>query len=685
MGISEREDATDAYSEALDALRRGDARAALVRAEAVPAEHANGVAAVHVRAVALQRLGRLEEALALLEAVVTGTGRRDGPILNTHGFMLRLAGRAGEALAILEEALTLMPGSPEALNNLGVTLADLGRVAEAEAAYDRAIAARADFAEPHANRGALLARAGRLKAAVACFDRALALSPDYGEALRGKAEALAARADRAGDAAGGRAVRTEAAQLLARALELSNAGDADADGTGWAEGWLRLGNLLYQLDRDEEAARAFLNCLTRAPGTVRAHVNLAAALERMGRVERAASHLRQALLIQPNHPGALKGLGHVTLKLGNPVEAIAVLEQGLRQMPADPDLLYSYGNALMRCERYQGAADAYKRVRALQPGAARGLFAPAALLLMDGQYETGWVAYESRFAMPSFKANVPDVTKALWDGRPLPGKRLLVHVEQGFGDTIQFCRYLPLLRERAGAKAEITFLCETALHPLMVEKARDAGIDRVVHLGEREVSIGYDAQLPLLSAPHRMGTRVETIPADCPYLRVPGDRTAPVERTPGRSAVAVVWAGRPNHSDDRYRSVPFDLFARLFAVEGVDFHSVQLGPRAADLARLPGARAVTDHADDIRDFADTAAILDACDLTIAVDTAVAHLAGALGRPVWTLIPHGGEWRWLRGLETTPWYPTMRLFRQRVIGDWTGVIARVGEALGRFTP
>ncbi|MBP5856702.1 tetratricopeptide repeat protein [Marivibrio halodurans] len=680
MGISEREDATDAYAAALDALRRGDAREALVRAETVPAEHTHGDAAVHVRAVALQRLGRLEEALALLETMVTGTGRRDGPILNTYGFMLRLAGRAGEALPLLEEALSLMPGSPEALNNLGVTLTDLGRVAEAEAAYERAIAARADFAEPHANRGALLARAGRWEEAIASFDRALALSPDYIEAVRGKVEVLAARADRAGDVATGRAARTEAVQLLSRALDASESGAG-----GWAEGWLRLGNLLYQLDRDGEAVRAFLRCLTLAPGTVRAHVNLAAALERMGRAERAASHLRQALLIQPNHPGALKGLGHITLKLGNPVEAIAVLEQGLRQMPADPDLLYSYGNALMRCERYQAAADAYKRVRALQPGAARGLFAPAALLLMDGQYETGWAAYESRFAMPSFKANVPDVTKALWDGRPLSGKRLLVHVEQGFGDTIQFCRYLPLLRERAGAGAEITFLCETALYPLMVEKARDAGIDRVVHLGERDVSIGYDAQLPLLSAPHRMGTRVETIPAECPYLRVPGGRAAPVERTPGRPAVAVVWAGRPNHSDDRYRSVPFDLFSRLFAVEGADFHSVQLGARAADLARLPGARAVTDHAGDIGDFADTAAILDACDLTIAVDTAVAHLAGALGRPVWTLIPHGGEWRWLRGQETTPWYPTMRLFRQRVIGDWTGVIARVGEALGRFTP
>ncbi|MEQ8603988.1 MAG: tetratricopeptide repeat protein [Marivibrio sp.] len=634
-------------------------------AEASRGTAAERVALAHVRAVALQRLGRGREAVELMAALTAEPPGADDPtLLNTYGYLLRLSGLRQESLAVLERATARAPGHPEALNNLAITLVELGRLEAAEEAYRRAIAAREGFAEAHANLGNLLARQGRLDAALAEYDAALALNPGYIDAYANKAEALM----RAPDGP----QREEALAVLTQALERA---------PGWAEGWRKRADLLHALDRAGEAVGAYERALALAPDDVRAHVNMGAALERNGDPERAAAHLRQALLLAPDTIGALKGLAHMTLKLGAPVEALSLLKQAMARAPADPDLLYSYGNALMRCERYQEAADAYARVRELQPDHPRGLFAPAALLLMDGQYERGWAAYESRFRMKSFKANVPDVHRGLWNGKPIGAKRLLVHVEQGFGDTLQFCRYLPLLRARVGEEAEITFLTEPALHPLMETLP---GVDRVVHLQMQDVSVGYDLQVPLLSLPHRLGTTLETVPSETPYLSVPNDRRRALPKSEGaRLAVVIVWAGRPNHSDDCYRSIPLHRLAPLFEVEGVDFHSVQLGPRREELAAYRDRPNVFDHGGEIADFADTAAILQAADLTISVDTSVAHLAGALGRPVWTLIAFGGEWRWLRGLETTPWYPTMRLFRQRTIGDWTGVVARVRGALSRL--
>lgn len=666
------EAADDPQARAVAALQAGRAAEAVeiaLAGESALGEAGGDAAAraglTHIRAVALQRMGRVEEALALMQALTAEPpGAEDPSLLNSFGYMLRLVGRRRDSLAVLERAVALSPAHPEALNNLAITQVELGRLEAAEASYRQAIAARADFAEAHANLGNLLARQGRLEAALESYDRALALNPDYIDGYANKAEALAR--------APGGPRTADALTVLETALSKA---------PGWADGWRKCADLLHALERSADAVEAYERALTLAPGEARTHVNIAAALERMGDPDRAAAHLRQALLLAPGNIAALKGLAHMTLKLGAPLESLALLEQATARAPADPDLLYSTGNALMRCERYQEAADAYARVRELQPDHPRGLFAPAALLLMDGQYERGWAAYESRFRMKSFKANVPDVHRALWNGKPIGAKRLLVHVEQGFGDTLQFCRYLPLLRARTGEAAEITFLTEPALHPLM---KRLPGVDRVVHLQMTDVAVGYDLQVPLLSLPHRLGTVLETIPAQVPYLQVPEGRERALPKSAhARLSVAFVWAGRPNHSDDRYRSIPLQRFEPLFEVEGVDFHSLQLGPRRGDLSAYLDRPHLFDHGDDLGDFADTAAILQAADLTISVDTSVAHLAGALGRPVWTLIPYGGEWRWLRGLETTPWYPTMRLFRQRTIGDWTGVIARVKAALRRL--
>jgi len=386
--------------------------------------------------------------------------------------------------------------------------------------------------------------------------------------------------------------------------------------------------------------------------------------------------LRHALVLAPDNVSALKNLGHVILKLGHVGEGLHLLRRAIELAPDDPDAHYTLGNALMRMERLQDALKCYAKVRELQPSAARAYFAPASVLLMNGQYKEGWAVYESRFDMSAYKSNVKNVHERLWDGKALQGRQLLVHVEQGFGDSLQFVRYLPLIRRHAG-DGKIFLVCEPELFSLL---ATVEGVDEIYQLGSA-ASVTYDVQVPLLSLPHRFGTTLETIPHNIPYLKVPKGTKARIRRRKGSTlAVAFVWAGRPTHSDDRFRSCSLDWFATLFDIPGVDFYSIQWGPRAAELEPYRSRPNVTSMTDKLTSFAETAAIIEQVDLVISIDTAVAHLAGALGKPVWTLLPFGGEWRWLFRREDSPWYPSMRLFRQQILGDWRPVFQRIAVAL-----
>ncbi|PPR21876.1 MAG: hypothetical protein CFH40_01488 [Alphaproteobacteria bacterium MarineAlpha10_Bin3] len=375
----------------------------------------------------------------------------------------------------------------------------------------------------------------------------------------------------------------------------------------------------------------------------------------------------------------MKNLGHVILKLGHAGEGLHLLRRAIQLAPDDPDAHYTLGNVLMRMERLQEALNSYARVRELQPDAARAYFAPANVLLMNGQYKEGWSVYESRFDMSSYRTNVRDVHERLWDGGALDGRRLLVHVEQGFGDTLQFIRYVPLIQRLAG-DGKIFLVCEPELFGLLETVE---GVDEIYRLGS-DTSVTYDVQVPLLSLPHRFATTLETIPNTVPYIKVPPGTKARIRRRKGvRLTVAFVWAGRPTHSDDRFRSCPLNWFAALFDMPGIDFYSIQWGPRAGELTPYQSRLNVTDMTDKLTSFAETAAIIEQVDLVISIDTAVAHLAGALGKPVWTLLPFGGEWRWLFRREDTPWYPTMRLFRQQILGDWRPVFQRIAAALSQL--
>jgi Glycosyltransferase family 9 (heptosyltransferase) len=358
--------------------------------------------------------------------------------------------------------------------------------------------------------------------------------------------------------------------------------------------------------------------------------------------------------------------------------AIGCIGEGTTGAPDSAEALVKRGYAIQDAGRLDpGGLDeamaCFERALALESEYADAHLAKGIHLLLRGAYSLGWGSYEWRWRMPSFTSVQRNFTQPQWYGEPLNGRSILLHGEQGFGDCIQFLRYVPMVQAAGGVvileiQGRLMRICELL-----------AGVTELIAYGQPLPEA--DLHCPLLSLPLAFGTELESVPAAVPYLSVPQEARERAEFMgwPAEGLrVGLVWAGSPEHQQDEFRSFAFDLFAPLLAVGGVHFYSLQMG-EAAEQAVAAGSR-VIDLASRTRDMADTAAQIAQLDLVIAVDTAVVHMAGALGKPVWVLLSDRADWRWLVGREDSPWYPTARLFRQRAVGDWPEVIARVGAEL-----
>ena len=427
-----------------------------------------------------------------------------------------------------------------------------------------------------------------------------------------------------------------------------------------------------------------------------------------GRMAEAAQVCHEALRSAPNGADALHLLGLITLQAGDPGAAVPLVERALKARPGVAQFHRTIGVALRHLGEFDAAishfrralrslpddyhchvglgfalhatgsvaesAASFKRALALNPGAPEAHFFLSIPLLNSGDFERGWSEYEFRPERIAFERTGIFAQCPEWRGQDLANKTLVLRAEQGFGDTIQFARYVPLL---AAQGATIVLFAQAELLPVL------AALRGVSQLSSRGQLPAANYCCLLGSLPGRFGTRLENIPAATPYLTAPA---ASIERWRGRFdgvnglRVGLVWAGSPTHSNDRNRSMPLAVFAALGKIPGITFFSLQKGPAAAHTANpdLP----LVPLADELQDFGDTAAALLQLDLLVCVDTSVAHLAGALGRPVWLLLPAGVDWRWLSNRDDSPWYPTMRIFRQEKPGDWEGVVARVGTALAK---
>jgi tetratricopeptide (TPR) repeat protein len=641
--------------------------------------------ALHLLGLLYLETGQAQQAAGLVSLAIQQ--QPDVPFFyNTLGNAFRGLGKAEQARVCFRKAIALKPDFAEALTNLGCALEEIGEAGEAIACHRRAASIQPNSAEIHGNLGNALRSEGQADAALAEYTVAIRLNPGFAQLWinRGnvffdreeffKAEEhyrqavrldprLPAAQSNLGSALSQLGQLTEAEEWCRKALEA-------APGDPLAQ--CNLASVLVMRGRAEPAAELCLRALASKPDMPEAHTNLGMALARLHRLDEAERHCRESLRLRPNRPNAYANLAHVLTVTGRFEEAEECLRRALELRPDHLRVLGSYGDLCAAQLDFAGALRWYDRVEELAPEG--GLMRPARAMvrLATGDFERGWEEYESRWKLAECPSR--EFAKPVWTGDPFPGRTVLLHTEQGLGDTLQFVRFVRPVKQLGG---RVILACQEALIPLLLEVE---GADQVVPVdGELP---DFDYRLPLLSAPRVLGTREETIPRNVPYLKVPDDAIAGARERlsercgapDGRLRVGIVWAGNPAHPDDSNRSMKWEHVKPLLRISGVQFLSLQ------QHRTIPEGCPLIPVVDDSDSIATTAAIVLQLDLTITVDTMIAHLAGGLGRPVWTLHKLAADWRWMAGREDSPWYPGMRLFRQSRFGDWEGVVQRVGAAL-----
>jgi tetratricopeptide (TPR) repeat protein len=460
----------------------------------------------------------------------------------------------------------------------------------------------------------------------------------------------------------------EALHFLSAALK-SNSTSSDA--------MSNLGLALQATGRHDEAILSYRNALRLAPDHPEIFYNLGNACLAIGRIADALASYDGVLANDPGHVGALVNRGNTLLRSNQPVEAIASYDVALAAMSGHPQILTNRGHALRRLDRPVEALANFKAALAAAPEFPEAHFEAAMTHLTLGDFDAGWKAYEWRWKTGAFAGHQRQFQTPSWLGEgSISGKTILLHAEQGFGDTIQFIRYAPLLVGR-GAKV----ICEVQpeLQPLLSQ------LEGVTVIASGAPLPAFDLHCPLLSLPFAFKTQPETIPAAIPYLAAPVERVAywRDRLPPGRPRAGFVWSGSSAHKNDSNRSIALARLAALFENPQLRCFSLQGELRVADGEVLASLPHLVQLGCDLRDFADTAAIISLLDVVISVDTAVAHLAGALGKPVVILLPYAADFRWMRNRDDTPWYPTAKLLRQPAFGDWDSVIVRLRDELGQI--
>lgn len=572
-------------------------------------------------------------------------------VLTGLGVSLALQGKLFEAKEVLEQGTELYKDNIQLKSNLGECLYVLGMLPDAEKMLRQALAISPEHPDTLVNLGKVLNKQDRLEEAEFVLRQALGTQPENPEILMTLGIVLD-KQDRLEDAK----------VVLQQALSIR---------PKYPEALASLGTILISQDRPEDAEAALRQALNIRPEYPDALANLGAVLIIQGRLEEAEVVLRQALSIQPQYPEVLVSLGAILGKQDRLEEAEIVLRQALGIQPEYPKALASLGAILGKQDRLEEAEPVLRRALSLQSEYPEALFSLAGNLLSQGKMEEGWGYYESRFQIREHQ-NPRRFSSPTWDGSPLDGKTIFIHAEHGLGDQIQMMRYIPLVKARGG-KVIVEMWKELA--PIFQGLPE---IDKIATPGEAVPQ--FDTYCPIMSLPKVFGTRLDNIPAPVPIHVDPGLCKQWARRLadlPGIK-VGLVWSGNPAYKNDRNRSMPLFNCAPLAGNKGVSLVSVQKGAGEMQLVDCPFP--IVNPGPEICDFHDTAAILSNLDLLISVDTAVAHLGGCLGISTWVLLPYASDWRWLRKRGDSPWYPSVRLFRQQRKEDWQGVIEQVVSAL-----
>lgn len=630
---------------------RGESAEALAAYERAIRRKPDYCEALLNRGVLLDQIGQCDAALASFDSALA-LRPNDSIVHFNRGSVLQRLGRFDAALAAYDQARALGANDPEVELNRGNALQKLGRFTEALAGYERALALRPHYPQAHYNRGIALQRLGQLVEAVAAFDAAIALKPAYPEALCNRGNAL------------------NDLKRFAEALASYDAALRLLPEFPQAE--INRVNVLFAQNRYAAAIEACDNLLRRDPHHAQALCARGAALHRLSRLDEGLVALDRAIQSRPDLAEAWLNRGNVLQELGRLEDALASYDRALSLRADYPEVLSSRGVCLKELGRIEDAISSFNEALRLKPDYPDARNNLAGALLLSGDFAGGLSAYECRWE----RSNAPRKTLysmlPTWRGEPLTGRRILIWDEQGLGDLIQFSRYLPLLAEQG---AEVTLLGRRSMFHLL--ETLPCKLHFIEHLADETA---YDCQIALMSLPFVLKTRLETIPGQIPYLYADPLRVAEwAAPIGGGFRVGICWHG--NAKINLARNIPVDAFAPLAAIEGVRLISLMKEARPelhASSIQIETLGLQFDAGPEA--FIDTAAVMAHLDLVVTSDTSIAHLAGALGRPTWLALKHVSDWRWLMHSERSPWYPTMRLFRQTERGEWGPVFERMAACL-----
>ncbi len=612
-----------------------------------------------------------------------------------EGWRYQQGGRYPEAQACYRKAVQAAPDNPEALFMLGTVCQRLGQIDESVACLLQAVSLKPDYAAAHNNLGVAFAAMGRRVDAVTHFRHVVRLRPDdpdacnnLGNALREHGE-LNESVERLRHSLRLRPNFPDALHNLGLALEtLGRTDEARAHleravqlKPDFAEALSDLGLLLARNKRFEEAIKPLQQVVRMRPNRADSHMNYGAALREVGRLEESAEHLRRAAELRPDDATIRSSLGLTLQSLGDLNEAEVQLREAIRLDPQHADAHNNLAVTLAQMNRFDESIAHYNeavRIKPDQPIYRRNR-AISWLTLCD--FKRGWPEFEYRWKCPGFVER--PFRQPRWDGKPMPGQTVLLHPEQGLGDTILFIRFAARVKPLVG---QVVFECP----PVLVRLLRGVpGVDQIVPTGDALPA--FDAHAPLASLPCLLNATMDDLSVPQPYIHAEPDRVehwkSQLAAVPGFK-VGISWQGNPKQSADRIRSIPLLNFGRLAAIEGAKLISLQKDFGTNSLRELGSAFSVIDLGSRLDQsggaFLDTVAVMKNLDLVITCDTAIGHVAGALGVPVWVALCAAPDWRWFTNRDDTPWYATMRLFRQQELLKWDELFERMASELRKLT-
>ncbi len=543
--------------------------------------------------------------------------------LHLLGLLAQQSGEYPQSIRWIEQSLALNPDDPDTLKSLAESYVGQGQIQQASNCYRRLVELQPQSAETNHQLGKMQERIGHWDAAAESYRRALAIQPESPDVL-------------------------------------------------WS-----LARLQSNQGANAEVVESCRRALALDPTQCEILTQMANALIEMGSFGAAVEALRSALALKPDFAPAVIGLGYFFERNGDLPSAKTSYLNALKLNPQLGSAHLHLGTIHLLQGDLGKAAGYFERLLNLEPDSAEARAFLGLIHLKKGDFRQGFSEYESRWGTPYGLRFGRKLSQPLWKGEPLEGSRILLYAEQGMGDTLQFVRYVPLVAARG---AKIVLEIQARLHRLL---ARTPGAVEVICRGETLPE--FDWQCPLLSLPLALGTELSTVPAEIPYLYAdPTQIGAWRQRLSGSSVrIGLVWAGNPLHPHESWRSIPLEQLAPLTRLEGATFYSLQMGAPADEVKQGGLEGRLIDLQGEQKDFADTAAIVTSLDLVISIDTSVAHLAGAMGKPVWILLCKSSDWRWMLEGEKSPWYPTARLFRQSTIGNWRDVVTQIEHELRKL--